>query len=101
MRAFESRTEVWREVGLDDEINRGDARQARREAIVLLILIVGVIVVFSQRDTLFPDGGKEVRYITAVVIALLGWVLARTVARGAAPTLMRRMEPGTAGPSAS
>ena len=97
MRAFESRTEVWQEVGLGEEINRGDVRRARREALVLLLVIVGVIIAFSQRETLFPDGGKTVRYVTALVLAVLGWALARTVARGLAPTLMRRLEPGTAG----
>ena len=56
-----------------------------------------MIVAFGFRETLFPDGGKTVRYVTAVVLAILGWVLARTIARGIAPTLMRRMEPGTAG----
>ena len=65
MRAFESRTEVWREVGLGAEINRGDARKAGREAIVLLILIIGVIIAFDHRDSLFPDAGKGLRYVTA------------------------------------
>jgi small-conductance mechanosensitive channel len=97
IRAFESRTEVWREVGLGEEINRGDARRARREAAILLILFIGVVVAFGFRETLFPDGGKNVRYVTAIVLAILGWLLASTVTKGLAPTLMRRMEPGTAG----
>jgi small-conductance mechanosensitive channel len=97
IRAFESRTEVWREVGLGEEINRGDARRARREAAILLILFIGVVVAFGFRDTLFPDGGKNVRYVTAIVLAILGWLLASTITKGMAPTLMRRMEPGTAG----
>ena len=94
---FESRTEVWREVGLGAEISRGDARKARREAIVLLVLIVGVIIVFSNRESLLPDAGKELRYVTAAIIALLGWLLARTLAQSFQPALFRRMEPGTAG----
>ncbi len=94
---FESRTEVWREVGLGAEISRGDARKARREAIVLLVLIIGVIIVFSQRENLLPDAGRELRYITAAIIALLGWLLARTLAQSFQPALFRRLEPGTAG----
>lgn len=94
---FESRTEVWREVGLGSQISRGDARKARREAIVLLVLIVGVIIVFANRQTLLPDAGKELRYITAALIALLGWLLARTLAQSFQPALFRRLEPGTAG----
>jgi small conductance mechanosensitive channel len=97
MRAFESRTEVWREAGLGAEINRGDARKAGREAVVLLILIVGVIIAFDHRDSIVPDAGKGLRYVTAGVIALLGWLLARTVAQSLQPALFRRMEPGTAG----
>ena len=69
IRAFESRTQVWQAAGLGTEIDRGDARRARREAFVLLLLIAGVIVVFAMRKDLFPDAGKEVRYITAGVLA--------------------------------
>ena len=97
MRAFESRTQVWREVGLDAEISRGDARKAGREAIILLVLIVGVIIAFDHRNSLFPDAGKELRYITAAIIAVLGWLLARTAAQSLQPALFRRLEPGTAG----
>ena len=98
MRAFESRTEVWQEAGLEDQIDRGDARRARREAFVLLLLIAAVLIVFAMRQEIFPDGsGKVIRYVTAALLALLGWMLARTAARGLAPVLFRRMEPGTAG----
>lgn len=97
IRAFESRTQVWQAAGLGTEINRGDARRARREAFVLLLIIAGVLVAFGFRKDLFPDAGKEVRYITAAVLALLGWLLARTFAKGIAPQLFRRMDPGTAG----
>lgn len=95
--AFDTRTEAWNEVGLGSQIDRTDARRARREAFILLLLIVGVIFAFAERDTLFPDGGKAVRYVTAAILAILGWALAATVARGIAPILLRRMEPGTAG----
>ena len=97
IRAFESRTEVWQEVGLGGEIDRGDARRARREAIILLGLIIAVLVLFAEREAVFPDVGKPLRYITAGVLALLGWMLARTIARGLAPSLLRRLQPGTAG----
>src|SRR5690349_3744070 len=97
MRAFESRTQVWQAAGLGGEIDRGDARRARREAFVLLLVIAGVLVVFGLRKEIFPDAGKEIRYVTAGLLALLGWLLARTIAKGIAPQLFRRMEPGTAG----
>ncbi|MEO7197465.1 MAG: mechanosensitive ion channel family protein, partial [Solirubrobacterales bacterium] len=97
MRAFETQTEVWQQAGLGAEIDRGDARRARREAFLLLVLIVGVLVAFAERQSLFPDAGKPLRYVTAGLLALLGWLLARTIARGLAPALFRRLQPGTAG----
>lgn len=97
MGAFDTRTEVWQQVGLGAEIDRVDARRARREALLLLLLLVGVVVAFSQRDAIFGESTRAMRYITGVLIALLGWGLARTIARGLAPALFRRLEPGTAG----
>ena len=98
MRAFESRTEVWQEVGLGGEINRGDARRARREALILLVVIAAVLVIFGERRSIFPDdAAKLIRYVTAGLLALLGWLLARTIAQGLAPQLFRRLQPGTAG----
>ena len=38
IRAFESRTQVWQAAGLSEQINRGDARRARREAVLLLLV---------------------------------------------------------------
>lgn len=97
IRAFESRTEVWHEAGLGSQINRVDVRRERRDAFLLLIAIAAVIVVFAMRDTLLPDAGRPLRYGVAILLAILGWALARTIAKAMAPTLMRRMEPGTAG----
>jgi small conductance mechanosensitive channel len=95
--AFESRTQVWREVGLGSEIDPAAARRSKGGAVVLLALIVGVLVCFSERKTLFPGYGLEVRIATVVLLVVLGWGLARTLARGFAPGLNRRLEPGTAG----
>ena len=38
---FESRTEVWRQVGLGEQVDRGQAQRARGAAIVIVALIVG------------------------------------------------------------
>ena len=64
---------------------------------MLILLIAGVLVIFGERQSLFPDATKAVRYVTAGLLALLGWLLARTIAQGVAPQLFRRLEPGTAG----
>jgi small-conductance mechanosensitive channel len=95
--AFESRTQVWREVGLGSEIDPAAARRGKGGAVVAAILIAGVLVAFSERKTLFPGHGLEVRVATVVLLVLLGWMLARSLGRGFAPMLYRRLEPGTAG----
>jgi small conductance mechanosensitive channel len=96
-RAFDTRTERWQEAGLSEEISRAESRKAVREAVVLLLLLAGVLVVFAMRGDLFPDAKKVVRFATAGVLVLIGWGLARAVAKGIAPALLRRMDPATAG----
>jgi small conductance mechanosensitive channel len=95
--AFESRTQVWREVGLGSEIDPAAARRSKGGALVLLALIAGVLFCFTERKTLFPGYGLEVRITTVVLLVVLGWGLARMLARGFAPSLYKRLEPGTAG----
>jgi small conductance mechanosensitive channel len=95
--AFESRTEVWREVGLGSEIDQAAARRGRGGAAVALALIAAVLIAFTERKTLFPGYGQAVRVATVILLVLLGWILARSLARGFAPMLYRRLDPGTAG----
>jgi small conductance mechanosensitive channel len=95
--AFESRTELWRQVGLGSEVDRRDAQRARGTVVVLAALIAGVLIVFSNRGTLFPGFGTYVRIGTVAALIVLGWWMARSLGRGLAPALFRRMDPGTAG----
>jgi small conductance mechanosensitive channel len=95
--AFESRTQQWREVGLGGQIDPGEAQRARGGVVVLLLLIAAVFVGFSQRQTLFPGLNTPVRIATVAALVVLGWSLARSLGRGLAPALFRRMDPGTAG----
>jgi small conductance mechanosensitive channel len=95
--AFESRTQVWRDVGLGSEIDPAAARRSKGGALIALVLIAAVLVGFTERKTLFPGYGLEVRIATVVLLVLLGWGLARSLGRGFAPALYRRLEPGTAG----
>jgi small conductance mechanosensitive channel len=95
--AFESRTQVWREVGLGSEIDPAAARRGKGGAVIAVALIAAVLVAFTERKTLFPGYGLEVRIATVVLLVLLGWILARSLGRGFAPMLYRRLEPGTAG----
>lgn len=95
--AFGSRTQIWREVGLGSEIDPAAARRSKGGALLALALIVGVLILHSERKTLFPGYGLEVKIATVVLLVLLGWGLARSLGRGFAPALYRRLEPGTAG----
>jgi small conductance mechanosensitive channel len=56
-----------------------------------------VLIAFSERKTLFPGYGLEVRIATVVLLVVFAWGLARSLGRGFAPSLYRRLEPGTAG----
>ena len=94
---FETRTHAWREAGLEREIERREASRARWQAVVYLPLLIGAIVAYSHRRTLFPGAGDVVKIITVVVLVALGWVFARAVGRAFGPALFRRMDPGTAG----
>jgi small conductance mechanosensitive channel len=95
--AFESRTQVWREVGLGSEIDRAAARRSKGGALITLALIAAVLVGFAERKTLFPGYGLEVRIATVFLLVILGWGLARSLGRGFGPALYRRLDPGTAG----
>lgn len=94
---FESRTEIWRQVGLGGEVDRGKAQRARGGILITLGLIAVVLFLFGQRKTLFPGYGEEVRIATVILLIGLGWALARSLAQGLAPTLMGRLDPATAG----
>jgi small conductance mechanosensitive channel len=94
---FESRTEVWRQVGLGSEIDRGSASRARGGAVVIALLIALALVLFERRRDLFPGGGEAVRVITVIALVVLGTALARELGRGLAPMLLRRLDPGVAG----
>ena len=97
MTLFESRTEQWRQVGRGSEIDRARAQRARGGVLVICALIAGILLLFTNRHTLFPDLGTPVRVATVIALLLLGWALARQLGRGIAPQLFRRLDPGTAG----
>ncbi|MEJ7894391.1 MAG: mechanosensitive ion channel family protein [Solirubrobacteraceae bacterium] len=74
------------------------SKRARRELLVIVPLIVGVVMVHdNRRDWFGQDLQPLVRYGTAVVILFLGWMLARDLGRSLLPWLGRRMDAATAG----
>jgi small-conductance mechanosensitive channel len=94
---FESRTEQWRQVGLGAEVDRAEASRARGNFVLFALMVAGVLVAFAHRSTLFPGLGTQTRIATVVALVVLGWGLARSLGRGIAPMLVRRMDPATAG----
>ena len=50
---FETKSHSWQEVGLARQINTKAARRARRQAAVLVPLLIGVLVAYRYREDLF------------------------------------------------
>jgi small conductance mechanosensitive channel len=95
---FATRSHSWREVGLARQLSRRAVKRARIQAIVLVPVLIGILVVYGYRDDLFGhDYQALVQAVTAVVLIALGWQIARDVGRALGPTLFRRLDPGTAG----
>jgi small-conductance mechanosensitive channel len=95
---FETRSDAWERVGLAMDVSQRAVRRARREAVVIVPLLVGVLVLYSYRTQLFGKGGDTpVRILTVIALMVLGWTFARDIGEAAGPTFFRRMDPGTAG----
>jgi small-conductance mechanosensitive channel len=75
---------------------RARARRARREAILILPLVAGVLAAYRYRIELFGVD-MPVRVASVVALVILGWALARDVGRAIGPVLFKRLDPGTAG----
>jgi small conductance mechanosensitive channel len=72
------------------------ARRARRQLALLLPLLVVVGVAYAYRRELFGID-EPVRLATAIVLVVLGWSVARNIARLLQPRLTRGLDPGTVG----
>ncbi len=118
-RMFETRSQAWEDAGLAVTASEREISRARRQAVVLAPLLIGVLVLFHYRNHLLHAfvqvNGQVVknkygqlitqhvllrelwRWATVVVILAGGWAAARDIGRAAAPTFFRRMDPATAG----
>src|SRR5271154_4983163 len=92
---FETRSQAWKEVGLLRQINPRVVKRARFEALVVVALFVGVVVLYDHRVSLIGTAGRHghagtiepgietpLRVVTVVVLLILGWAFARDVGRG-------------------
>jgi small conductance mechanosensitive channel len=101
-RMFETRSEAWERVGLSVDVSDRVVRRARREAVVIVGLLIGVLVVYSARQDILGKATLKtlqtpIQIAAVVLLVALGWQLARDVGKAAGPTFMRRMDPATAG----
>jgi small-conductance mechanosensitive channel len=108
---FETRSQAWKEVGLLRQISPRVVKRARLEALVLVPLFVGVVVLYDHRVGLLGAAGRHggaakelepgletlVRAATVVLLVILGWAIARDIGRSFGPALFRRLDPATAG----
>jgi small conductance mechanosensitive channel len=104
---FETRSQAWSEAGLLHQVSPGAVRRARWEALLLVPLFVGIVVLYENRRGLLgldKHGHGELAWVetpvdlvTIVVLLILGWALARDIGRAFGPALFRRLEPAVAG----
>src|SRR5436305_1304272 len=72
------------------------AKGARRQAVLLTLLVVAVLAAYNYRTRLFGLD-LPVRIASAVILIVLGWALAQAIGRAMGPSLLGRMEARTAG----
>jgi small-conductance mechanosensitive channel len=95
---LEDHGRAWRDPARARELSRRAVRRARIQALALLPVLFVVLVIYSQRRALLgPAWDTATRLLTALALVSLGWQFARAVGRSFGPTLLRRLDPGTAG----
>ena len=95
-RLFETRSHSWADAGIARQLSRKALRRARLELMLVAPLLVGVLVLYSQRGR-FAGADEPIRVVTVIALLMLGWAVIRNVGRLLAPSLFRRMDPATAG----
>jgi small-conductance mechanosensitive channel len=97
-RLFDTQSHSWREAGRPRQLSVRAVKRARIQAIVMVPIVIGILVVYGYRDDVFGhEYETPVQIATTVVLIVLGWQIARDVGRALGPTLFRRLDPGTAG----
>ena len=94
---FETRSHVWQQLGLADELSPRVSRRAFGGLLVALAVLAATLVVYSQRAKIAPGHEELIRIGTVVVLVIVGSAATHWLARGLSPRLYRRMDPATAG----
>ena len=72
------------------------AKRARTHILLLVPLTAAVVFAYSERRALFGLD-MPVRMACVLALVILGWSFAMNLGRAVGPTLLRRLDPGTAG----
>jgi small conductance mechanosensitive channel len=71
------------------------ARRARREAVALIPVVAGIVLLWRYREDIFGTD-TPVRIAAAILLAAIGWRFARDLGRAMGPRLLSRFDPGVA-----
>ncbi len=94
---FDTKSHSWREVGLARQLSAQAVKRARMELLVGALVLAGTLYVYVRRRELLGADEELARLGTVVVLLVIGWFVARDVARALRPQLFRRLDPGRAG----
>jgi small conductance mechanosensitive channel len=95
---FDTHSHQWHAAGLAPEVGTSNVRRAWVRAALLFLMLIGVLVVYGLRSTLFAKSAQVPLRVAAVAgVLLFGWGVARNVGRAAGPTFFRRLDPAAAG----
>jgi small-conductance mechanosensitive channel len=75
---------------------RENAAKARREVLILTPLVIGVLLLYRYRESVFGLD-EPIRVACAIALVWLGWWVARDIGRAISPALFSRLDPPTAG----
>lgn len=96
MGVFDTRTHSWHQVGLARQLSLRSVRRARIQALVLLPMLAGVVLLYRYRQDVFGID-TPVRIAAGLAMIAIGWEFSRDVGRGLAPLFFKRLDPGFAG----
>jgi small conductance mechanosensitive channel len=94
---FETRSHAWHSLGLGDELAPRNSRKTLVGLLVALVVLAATLVVYYNRQHLFPGYGRWVRVGTVAILIVVGSVATHWLVRGLSPRLYRRLDPATAG----
>jgi small conductance mechanosensitive channel len=95
---FDTHSHQWQAAGLASEVGESKVRRAWIRAALWLVMLIGLLVVYGLRTTLFSSSAQvPLRVVAVAGVLLFGWGIARNVGRAAGPTFFRRVDPAAAG----